>query len=390
MRQVNYLALTGLMQQFPLHTKRFCMLLMLVVVSFEPAAAQDKTLKAKVPVFRGKNLETVEAKLVQAQPDERIRRLFSDGSDIMAEAFSGNYYQVVPAIGSLLLTPTPNYAFKPTDERKPPANLAPRTHAFSKESGDIRYAWFSDAIKLKATQSKAGLVSASGLKDFYPTQLNVLMANGQILSYQPEQKDGEIVIFEDNQPIITDINNDKLNEVIVTQRVTGKSSHAVMLMPNLDKLVPVVDFPKDKNNFWSKAIAAEDFDGDGYSEVAAIVAPEAISYFKLYEIQRGQYVEQDSAYGYLIPDAGSPTLIHDFNEDGVKDLFLLRNDLQGININTYARGFLERLVELELKSRMIGEFVVAYKKGYPYRISFLLNNGTINMLQLSPALPPAN
>jgi hypothetical protein len=212
--------------------------------------------------------------------------------------------------------------------------------------------------------------------------LQVRRRSGEILTYR--LPDG--AQFTERKPLLIDLKQDGLQEVLTVRRDADGSSRMVVFFPSAGKLTPVAETPPVPDNSSLDPIGLADFEGKGQEQIALVSSPESNGYLETYAFQAGVLQRKWRLYGYSSLLAGigreGVSVLADFNGDGVMDLLLPRNDLLGLGIVTMAGGYSRPLWRTDFLVPLASDFaVLPDNAGGVREVAFLLQDGRLGVLE---------
>ena len=271
----------------------------------------------------------------------------------------GEVYAINIFIGAVVLEPLRKM------QAPPPSSIA----VVKADTGAVEAARYSEPV----TEGKAII----GWRN-----LQVRRRGGEILNHR--LPDGSL--FSEQRPLLIDLKNDGLQEVLTVRRDADGGTRMVVFFPSAGKLTPVAETAPAPDKGSLDPIGLGDFEGKGQEQMALISNPEGGGYLETYAFEGGKLVRKWRLYGYSsrLPGAGieGVAVLTDLNGDGVTDFLLPRNDLLGIGVVTMAGGYSRPLWRTEFMVPLASELTVLPDGvGRVREIAFLLRDGRLGVLE---------
>ena len=235
----------------------------------------------------------------------------------------------------------------------------------AKSSGVIRQAWLGGATKRYDHGVLGDALEAS--------KLYVIDENNQ----QHFVELPSLEVFEDRYPRIADIDSDgNVEAIVIRTDVDTGAAIASYHMKDNKLILKAASKTIGLSHRWLNIVGVADFDGDGHTEIAAVVTPHIGGTLTLYR-QSGQELQVVfEKYGFSNHKYGSRELrlsaIHDFNNDGVMDLALPNTNRRSLILLTLKDGTYEELARIDNPAEIKSEV-------YPIDID---KDGTIELVYL--------
>jgi hypothetical protein len=177
---------------------------------------------------------------------------------------------------------------------------------------DIRQAWLVAPTERYRHGVLGDALEAAGLE--------VALADGERLRVELEAD-----VFEDLQPRVGDLDNDRQDEIILVRSSAAQGARLSVWGVRGGQLVELAHGPWiGRPQRWLNPIGAADFDGDGRQEIAYVQTPHIGGRLRIFEYRRGQLQEEYHAEGFSNHALGDTDLslhrIGDFDGDGTADL----------------------------------------------------------------------
>lgn len=188
--------------------------------------------------------------------------------------------------------------------------------------------------------------------------LKVRLRDGQTLTHTlPEDS-----VYEDLEPRIIDLNGEE-GVLVVRSYLDSGAAIAVYRIAE-SKIQPAGEaYPIGLSHRWLNPVGAADFDGDGRTEVAAVVTPHLSGVLTIYQLDGAVFRKDAARSGYSTHFIGSTVLamsvVLDANSDGVPDIVLPSLDRGRLAVVTFAGDSSRELLSLPQPSRIVTSIVAA-------------------------------
>lgn len=141
-------------------------------------------------------------------------------------------------------------------------------------------------------------------------------------------------VFETLQPIWIDINNDQINEIVITR--SNLSSGAELQVYTEDGQLLASSAPIGKGFRWMHLLSVAPFGPDGELELAVVRTPHIGGRLEFYRVNNEKLEIVHARNGYSTHRIGSrnldTALAGDFNNDGYVELLLPTQDFQQLDV----------------------------------------------------------
>lgn len=196
-------------------------------------------------------------------------------------------------------------------------------------SGTIAEAWFAGPTLRYRHGVLGDAVEAESLK--------LRLKDGSVLEYKlPDDS-----VFEDLEPRIIALNGDAAVLVVRSYLSAGAAIAVFRVADGRIQLVAEAD-PIGIPNRWLNPVGAADFDGDGITEIAAVVTPHLSGRLTLYRQAGDGFVREAVRSGYSTHFIGSTVLAMstatDVDGDGIVDIVLPSLDRENLAVVSFAGG----------------------------------------------------
>ena len=192
-------------------------------------------------------------------------------------------------------------------------------------------------------------------------------------------------VYEDLEPRIIDLNGE---EMVLAVRAYLNAGAAIAVYRVTDgKLQPVAEADPIGIPFrWLNPVGAAAFDGDGVTEVAAVVTPHLSGRLTLFQRDGTKFEREAERSGYSTHFIGSIVLdmsiIEDVNGDGVPDIILTSLDRDRLAVVSFAGGTPRELGSMQLRSTIVTSLVAADLDGKgDLDLVYGLRNGELMVLR---------
>lgn len=216
--------------------------------------------------------------------------------------------------------------------------------------GTIAQAWFEEP-----TAQYDHAVLGDGIE---AEVLKVRLKDGTVLAHKLPIGS----VFEDLEPRIIRLNG---AEAVLVVRAYLSAGGAVAVYRVIDgglRLIAEAD-PIGIPYRWLNPVGAADFDGDGVTEVAAVVTPHLSGRLTIYQQAGGRFVREAERSGYSTHFIGSTVLamsvITDIDGDGVSDIVLPSLERDRLAVVSFAGGTAREIGSMQLRSSIVTALVAA-------------------------------
>lgn len=188
--------------------------------------------------------------------------------------------------------------------------------------------------------------------------LKVRLRDGRTLTHTlPEDS-----VYEDLEPRIIDLDGEEAVLVVRSYLDSGAAIAVYRIVEN--KIQPEGEaYPIGLSHRWLNPAGAADFDGDGRTEIAAVVTPHLSGVLTIYQLDGDVFRKDAARSGYSTHFIGSTVLamsvVLDANSDGVPDIVLPSLDRERLAVVTFAGGSSRELLSLPQPSRIVTSVVAS-------------------------------
>ncbi len=211
--------------------------------------------------------------------------------------------------------------------------------------------------------------------------LKVRLRDGRVLShFLPGDS-----VYEDLEPRIIDLDGEEMI-LVVRSYLSGGAAIAVYRIKN-DRIVPVGEsYPIGLSHRWLNPVGAADFDGDGRSEIAAVVTPHLSGLLTIYQRDGDLFQKDGVRSGYSTHFIGSTILamsvVTDADGDGVADIVLPSLDRDRLAVVSFTGGKSRELLSMPQPAAIVTSIITADLdgRGAP-DIVFGLENGALVVIR---------
>lgn len=256
----------------------------------------------------------------------------------------GNRYNLSMKDGGYVLSKMP-----PADKAKIDADPIPDGRiAYGNEK--IAAAWLAEPTLRYRHGVLGDNVEAEALK--------VRLRDGRTLTHTlPEDS-----VYEDLEPRIIDLDGEEAVLVVRSYLDSGAAIAVYRIVEN--QIRPVGEaYPIGLSHRWLNPVGAADFDGDGRTEIAAVVTPHLSGILTIYQLDNDAFRKDAARSGYSTHFIGSTVLamsvVLDANSDGVPDIVLPSLDRGRLAVVTFAGSSSRELLSLPQPSRIVTSVVAA-------------------------------
>jgi len=194
-------------------------------------------------------------------------------------------------------------------------------------------------------------------------------------------------VFEDRYPRLADINNDSDAEAVVIRTdVNTGAAIASYGIKNNKLTLYAVSKSIGLSHRWLNIIGVADFDGDGQTEIAAVVTPHIGGTLTLYR-QSGQELQVVlEKHGFSNHKYGSRELrlsaTYDFNNDGVMDIAVPNTNRRSLVLLTLKGGIYGELTRIENPSEIkSGVYIFDIDKDDTTELVYLLDDKSLAVVR---------
>jgi hypothetical protein len=191
-------------------------------------------------------------------------------------------------------------------------------------------------------------------------------------------------VFEDRRARIVDLDGDGADALLVV-RTHLQLGAALPLYDVVDGRVRqrAVAEPIGQPYRWLNPVGVADFDGDGRTEIAAVVTPHLAGTLTIYRQSEGALVSVSAIDGYSNHAIGSReqglAAIADFNGDGVDDIILPTLGYRRVVVVSFAGGAPQTLGWIDHPAPVTTNIVVGLVSGVRAAV-YGLSYGTVVVL----------
>jgi hypothetical protein len=194
-------------------------------------------------------------------------------------------------------------------------------------------------------------------------ELRAINRNGDTLRYRLD--DGSV--FEDRLARMVYLNGKDGLLVVRTRLERGAALALFMLQdgagPAQRLVLAAESAPLGRPDRWLNPIGAADFDGDGTTEIAAVVTPHNSGTLVVYRQEGSRLAEKYQVPGFSNHQIYSRELgmsaIQDFNGDGIPDLLVPDGKRESLRVVTFARGGFRQLLRTQPAAPIVSAIGVA-------------------------------
>jgi hypothetical protein len=194
-------------------------------------------------------------------------------------------------------------------------------------------------------------------------ELRALNRNGDLLRYRLDDNS----VFEDRMARMVYVERKDALLVVRTRLDQGAAAALFTLEDGAapaQRLVLAAESPPlGQPNLWLNPIGADDFDGDGHTEIAVVLTPHSGGTLVLYRVQGSQLVEKYRAPGFsnhqiYSRELGMSAMV-DMNGDGIPDLLVPDAKRERLRVVTFAGGHFRELMKTEPAAPIVSAIAVA-------------------------------
>jgi hypothetical protein len=319
--------------------------------------------------------ETTYTVVIQ-QPAVALERLAVSGTTpqkIVGFDADNKPYALEGLIGSLVLTPLKDFIPAATPK---PEGIVENT-AVSYGQHEIDYAYFAGTVE--------GVLSPILGKLPVGSTLVAVLRNGTTLKFSlPEG-----YIYQNTTPVVIDLNNDGLEEIVATEtNLQTATSVLGLYIPVEGRLKRMASSPALPQGQWVDALGTLDWQSDGEPSILALEAPNINGFLQFYAMKDGKMESVRREYGYSSRIVGTPLsqtmVLADMNDDGAKkakELVIPRNSMDALSVLHFEKGLMTRLYEVSLPRSIRSAFFTAYtEKGAVRSMAFMLADGQVVLI----------
>lgn len=269
--------------------------------------------------------------------------------------------------GKFILTEVPN-----RDAPAPYADPIPDGR-IARSSGAIAEAWLEGPTLRYRHGVLGDAVEAESVK--------LRLKDGSVLTHKLPNDS----VYEDLEPRIIEFNGDAA-VLVVRAYLSAGASIAVYRVAD-GRIQPVAEAdPIGIPNRWLNPVGAADFDGDGVTEIAAVVTPHLSGRLTLYQQAGDRFVREAERSGYSTHFIGSTVLamsvVTDVDGDGIVDIILPSLDREQLTVVSFAGGKARELGAQPQRAAIVTSIVAADLdgKGAPDLV-YGLENGDLMVIR---------
>jgi hypothetical protein len=188
--------------------------------------------------------------------------------------------------------------------------------------------------------------------------LNLRLKDGSVLTFQLPNDS----VYEDLEPRLIELNGEEA--VLVVRSYLNAGAAIAVYGVDGEKIEALGEsYPIGLSHRWLNPVGAADFDGDGITEIAAVVTPHLSGLLTLYQRDGDRFVRDGVRSGYSTHFIGSTvlamSLIEDANGDGIADIILPSLDRDSLDVVSFATGRGRELLSLPQSSEIVTSVVAA-------------------------------
>jgi hypothetical protein len=284
-------------------------------------------------------------------------------------------YSLEALIGTLVLTPLNDFVPVPHPLLKDKVENS----AVSYGKTEIQYAYFADVVEgaLSPILGKlpVGRTLVASLKNVADVRFSLPAG----------------YVYENTAPVVIDLNNDGLEEIVATETNTQTGTSVLGLyIPVEGRLKRMANSPALPQGHWVDALGTLDWQEDGKPSILAIEAPNINGFLQFYGMKDGKMESVRREYGYSSRIVGTPlaptVLLADMDDNGTQELMIPRNSMDALTILSFTKGLMTRLYETDLPAPIASAFYIAYTappenpKRAVHSIAFFLRDGQIALI----------
>ncbi len=272
--------------------------------------------------------------------------------DIRRDRETGNVFALADGKRFRLSLENDKFAlssFQTTEKSAPYADPIPDGRiAYS--GGSIAQAWLSEPT----LRYRHGVLG----DDVEAEMLKVRMKDGRTLSFKLPNDS----VYEDLEPRIIDLNGEQA-VLVVRSYLNAGASIAVYRVAG-DRIEPIGESdPIGLSHRWLNPVGAADFDGDGITEIAAVVTPHLSGLLTIYQRDGDSFLRESARSGYSTHFIGSTvlamSLVEDVDGDGAADIILPSLDRDNLAVVSFAGGRSRELLSLPQSSAIVTSVIAA-------------------------------
>ncbi|SLN57961.1 FG-GAP repeat protein [Oceanibacterium hippocampi] len=213
--------------------------------------------------------------------------------------------------------------------------------------------------------------------------LHARLADGTVVAFRLD--DGSV--FEDLYPRPVDIDGDGNDELLTVRSYPDRGAALVLLGLAGSALDLIAEGPAiGQPNRWLDPVGMGDFDGDGRSELAAVLTPHIGGVLTVYRRDGARLVPRYRAEGYSSHRIGSRVLgqsaVLDVDGDGVDDIVLPDATRRAMRVVSFPEGRFRELGHVAHDAEIVSDIATGDIDGDGIRdVAYVLGDGTLVVLK---------
>lgn len=289
-----------------------------------------------------------------AQSPGTVVKFFAVPGGVLLQAGRGQVFRVAVSGNNISLQPDTG-ALLPRAELL--AAMIPNG-GIARGAKNIRRAWLVSPTRRYPHGALGDEIEAGGVR--------AILSSGISVEYRLDAAS----VFEDLTPRLVDLDDDGKDEIAVVRSYLGRGSALSLFSADEIGMRLFAESPPiGATNRWLNPVGAGDFDGDGETEIAAVVTPHIGGVLTVYKYSRGSLRPIYSRFGFSNHAMGSRELgmsaITDADGDGVVDIVLPDASRRNVKAVTVLGGRFNDLAIARHTTEVKTNLVAAELDGLP-------------------------
>lgn len=324
---------------------------------------------AGVPVFVG-HADAAEVTVLTAKPVAPVYRLHDGAGKVIIELADGGLRRLRVLEGRLVVDAAGTAVLAPRARRP---DMLPDGEVV-RGSRNVVAAWLVHPTARYRHGVLGDALEAAGVR--------AQLSDGRTVEYRLDSRS----VFEDRRVRLHDLTGDGRDELVVVRSTLERGAAVAVLATGPSGLVLRAESePIGRPRRWLNSAGVADFDGDGESEIAAVLTPHIGGVLVLYRLAGRRLQPILARPGFSNHALGSRELgmaaVADVNDDGIADLVLPNAARRTMMAIGFAQRRYVELAAVPHAAPVVTNLVAAALDGRPGpEIAYALADGTVVVL----------